>query len=64
MVYIEGENAAQKALELGVSSIQGRKVVAKLITTPVNPTVHNRRVYGGRHRVGTYIHPWFLIPDS
>ncbi|VVA95150.1 unnamed protein product [Arabis nemorensis] len=52
LVYLEGENAAQKALELGVSSIQGRKVVAKIITTPANPTVHRRRIYGARHLVG------------
>ncbi|CAA7039005.1 unnamed protein product [Microthlaspi erraticum] len=55
LVFLEGEQAAEKVLELGAFHIRGREVVAKLVSTPINPTFHNHGIRGRR---------WFPTPGK
>lgn len=48
LVFIVGEQAAEKALELGAFYIRGREVVAKLVSAQINPTFHTHVISGRR----------------
>lgn len=48
-VFISGEDAPEKAMELSVLYMGGRKLVAKLLTSPGKSTAHRRPLgIGGR----------------
>uniref|UniRef100_A0A1J3IB67 Nucleolin 1 n=1 Tax=Noccaea caerulescens TaxID=107243 RepID=A0A1J3IB67_NOCCA len=55
LVFLLGEQAAEKALELGAFYIRGLEVVVKLVSTPINPTFHNIGIRGRR---------WFPTPGK